>query len=428
MFKKIIATFVFSSIVLSTSAIYAATPLVWTSVEVRETKEKINEKPKEINNSNDSLLTLLATLNQQSQQQLTMLMASLQQSKSSSNDIALKAMQQQQEQFIHVLTKMQDQQQQNTIKLLALIMQNKQDPPPLLKPLRLDELAIPETPLKSEPTLLSITDQAPEPFVPYERKRLAPPDDIEQGILSPQGHIAEAIQDAALEGYYQNSMAAFDYAETALYKIYCKEGYLTLIKLQPGETLQSINGGDSERWTVDVTKSGAQEQILLKPKRSGIDTNFIIVTDKHTYQLQAHSTSWYNPIVSWGYPQETKNRMFLNEKKQRDEKNERELLAVQNPSQLNFNYKIQTRGNGSDWQPRAVFDDGKKVYIQMSEAMKNTEAPALVLKDRKNTIIVNYRINNGYYIIDRLFKEAELRLGSKNYVRIKRTNDLPSEE
>ena len=272
--------------------------------------------------------------------------------------------------------------------------------------------------------VLSISE--PEPI--RERKRVAPADEAEVS-KKPSDFIAEAVQDAAFEGYYQNSMAVFDYTPTALYKIYTKEGYLTVIRLQPGETVISINGGDTTRWIVDHTSSGNQAQVLLKPARSGLDTNFVIVTDKHTYQIQAKSTNWYNPIVSWNYPQEVKAMLQRTERKQAKDENETIGLSVHNPDSLNFGYKIKTRGRVGNWKPSTVFDDGKKVYIKMTAAMINGEAPALVLKDENGkTAIVNYRMKNGYYIVDRLFNQAELRLGTKDYVRITRNKTTRTEE
>jgi len=61
-----------------------------------------------------------------------------------------------------------------------------------------------------------------------------------------------------------------------------------------------------------------------------------------------------------------------------------------------------------------VFDDGLKTYLKMPETMVADEAPVLFIKDGKKLLLVNYRVKNGYYIVDRLFKEAVLRVGKKN--------------
>jgi len=54
------------------------------------------------------------------------------------------------------------------------------------------------------------------------------------------------------------------------------------------------------------------------------------------------------------------------------------------------------------------------------------EAPPLFLVDAKGTAnLVNYRVQGRYYVVDRLFDTAELRLGLKHQdvVRVSRTSE-----
>ena len=69
-------------------------------------------------------------------------------------------------------------------------------------------------------------------------------------------------------------------------------------------------------------------------------------------------------------------------------------------------------------RPVRVFDDGKKTYIQISQAARNREAPVLVVigPDGKQEM-VNYRVKDDMYIVDRLFERAELILGSGKKAR-----------
>jgi type IV secretion system protein VirB9 len=67
-----------------------------------------------------------------------------------------------------------------------------------------------------------------------------------------------------------------------------------------------------------------------------------------------------------------------------------------------------------------VFDDGLKTYIQMADGMKAGEAPALFIKDDGQVNLVNYRVKDNYYVVDRIFNQAELRNGVKETVVITR--------
>lgn len=76
-----------------------------------------------------------------------------------------------------------------------------------------------------------------------------------------------------------------------------------------------------------------------------------------------------------------------------------------------------------------IFDDTNKVYIQFPERLDQGDAPPLfVVGSNGENQLVNYRVNGSYYIVDRLFAAAELRLGTKpqQVVRITRTDGRPS--
>ena len=88
---------------------------------------------------------------------------------------------------------------------------------------------------------------------------------------------------------------------------------------------------------------------------------------------------------------------------------------------LRFRYEIT--GDDPPWRPVRVFDDQRKVYIQFPSGLVQGEAPPLfVVGQDGDAELVNYRVRGTYYIVDRLFAAAELRLGEKpqQIVRISR--------
>lgn len=78
----------------------------------------------------------------------------------------------------------------------------------------------------------------------------------------------------------------------------------------------------------------------------------------------------------------------------------------------------------------ALFDDGAKVYIEFPSGIGQGEMPPLfVIGGSGNSELVNYRARQNYYVVDRLFAAAELRLGDKDTqkrVRIVRTDGRPA--
>ena len=71
-----------------------------------------------------------------------------------------------------------------------------------------------------------------------------------------------------------------------------------------------------------------------------------------------------------------------------------------------------------------ALDDGRQTIIEFPASVSVGEAPPLfVVGDRGDVQLVNYRVAGRFYVVDRLFNAAELRLGAKKQavVRISRT-------
>ena len=89
---------------------------------------------------------------------------------------------------------------------------------------------------------------------------------------------------------------------------------------------------------------------------------------------------------------------------------------------LHFNYAIS--GDRPGWRPLRAFDDGERTYVEFPPSLDQGDAPPLfVTSPDGEAELVNYRVRGRYYIVDRLFDRAELRLGEKKQVivRISRT-------
>ena len=92
---------------------------------------------------------------------------------------------------------------------------------------------------------------------------------------------------------------------------------------------------------------------------------------------------------------------------------------------IRFRYAIS--GSNPPWKPLRAFDDGEKVYIQFPAGIAQGELPPLfVIGAQGDGQLVNYRFRSPYYIVDRLFGAAELRLGADkgDVVRIERTDGI----
>lgn len=232
-----------------------------------------------------------------------------------------------------------------------------------------------------------------------------------------------ATREPARQGFV-NAVQVFPYAEGLVFQVYTAPGRITDIALQPGEALVAVASGDTVRWVIGDTTSGAGAQrrthILVKPFSAGLTTNLVITTDRRSYHLTLASTTvTAMSALSWSYPQDALIALQRSAAQAAAAEPVADGLVI---DQLRFDYAIS--GDKPTWRPLRAFDDGRQTFIEFPATLGVGEAPPLFLVDRKGEAqLVNYRLRGRYYVVDRLFEIAELRLGGKqqDVVRIRRT-------
>lgn len=258
---------------------------------------------------------------------------------------------------------------------------------------------------------------------PRGRHRVAHLGDRED---SPLSRIAAMNRAATLnpEGAaFINAVEVVPFSEGAIFQLYTTPERISDIMLQPGEVLGSVASGDTTRWIIGDTSSGSgadkRAHVLVKPFAAGLSTNLLITTDRRSYHVNLKS----NPRIataglSWTYPQDALIAL-------KGPSAPRSFATVSGigaaPDRLNFNYGIS--GDRPRWRPIRAFDDGEKSYIEFPPTIETDEAPPLFLIKGKDAQLVNYRMQGRFYVVDRLFEAAELRLGTRHatIVRIQRT-------
>lgn len=289
------------------------------------------------------------------------------------------------------------------------------------------------------PALMSVDPAAPVTVVELPKILPLPGqlkpingEDPEPESADPTERVLDANEQARVQPSrdgYINAVQVYPFALGALYQVYSAPGQVTDIALQPGEVLVGtgpVAGGDTVRWIIGDTESGSgatrQVHILVKPTRPELLTNLVINTDRRTYLLELNSTeTTYMAQVSWQYPED---QLIALHRQNAEAEAQMPVASGVQLDELNFRYAIE--GDRAPWRPLRAFDDGKKVYIEFPSGIAQGEMPPLfVIGAAGGTDLVNYRVRQNYYIIDRLFAAAELRLGdgaSQKVVRIVRTD------
>jgi type IV secretion system protein VirB9 len=218
---------------------------------------------------------------------------------------------------------------------------------------------------------------------------------------------------------FLNAIQYYDYAPGVVYTAVTCPGYVTTIALRPGERLITAAAGDTTRWLVQSVESGSgqseQTLLLVKPRKGGLQTNLLITTDQRVYSLDLTSTdsNTYHTMIAWNYPYGDLV-MIRDQLVERQAVAQATIASGMDLSKANFNYLILRQKHSSTpaWCPLRAFDDGQKTYIQFPPKVTVTEAPPLFVLGRNGDAqLVNYRVKGDWYIVDRLFDKAELRIG-----------------
>jgi len=242
---------------------------------------------------------------------------------------------------------------------------------------------------------------------------------------------AEANTQRASDTISVKGKMLFTWQDGGIYELQTATFHETAIELQPGEVLTGRDlptAGDTARWTIAATRTGMppSESIVLivKPLEADLETNMTITTNRRLYSVILKSNErTYMPLVAWLYPQDEAVAQQQQVVHAQAVEAESEALAV-DPDRLNFNCAIS--GSKVAWAPLRVYDDGAKTYLQMSPDMGAVEAPALFVMEKNDPLLVNYRVKHSFYIVDRLFDRAQLRVGAKSAVDIRCTRPIAS--
>ena len=273
-------------------------------------------------------------------------------------------------------------------------------------------------------TRISVAQAAPSGSRrrPASTSRAAPPaPPLARVEIANRSAVREPLRD-----FYVGAVQIYPWLEGTLYRLYTAPGQVSDIALQAGESLISVAAGDTARWVMGDTMSGAgsgrRTHVLVKPSAAGLSTNLVIATDRRVYhvELQSHAKAAMASI-SWTYPDDA----LLALKSAAAPVPDSAVAANVAVEALNFDYRIE--GDNPPWRPVRAFDDGHQLFIEFPPTLAQGEAPPLFVRGDDGTAeLVNYRIRGRYYVVDRLFAAAELRLGGKRQQIVRIVRDGPA--
>lgn len=259
---------------------------------------------------------------------------------------------------------------------------------------------------------------------------------------------------------YKAGLVTFAYG-SGIPTVVCALLELTDLAFEKGESILSVQLGDSVRWNIESAISGSAndsvEHLIVKPLEAGLKTSMLITTDRRTYHIRLKSTEAdFMPAVVFSYPNSLKlpskkhygddsylqytsnydsnedhndcsetNSSLKNYSSVQNvsyEGNSRPALnvaATYNDSTQRRNYNYSVDGD-SKIIPQNVYDDGKRTFIAMNNPINSSYLPVLQEissesflffgEDKTNTINFTYFDNT--FVVDGIY--SHLRLISKN--------------
>ena len=259
---------------------------------------------------------------------------------------------------------------------------------------------------------------------------------------------------------YKAGLVTFAYG-SGIPTVVCALLELTDLAFEKGESILSVQLGDSVRWNIESAISGSAndsvEHLIVKPLEAGLKTSMLITTDRRTYHIRLKSTEAdFMPAVVFSYPnslklpskkhygddsylQYTSNYVSNEDHNDNSETNSslKNYSSVQNVSyegnsrpalnvaatyndstqRRNYNYSVD---GDSKIIPQNVYDDGKRTFIVMNNPINSSYLPVLQEissesflffgEDKTNTINFTYFDNT--FVVDGIY--SHLRLISKN--------------
>jgi len=221
---------------------------------------------------------------------------------------------------------------------------------------------------------------------------------------------------------FASAATVMPFVENAVVQVYAAPERVTDIQLQAGESLVAVASGDTARWVIGDTQSGSgtgkKVHVLAKPVAAGLATNLIITTDRRTYHIALTSGSGaYVTSLSWIYPQDA---LLALKPASAGEAAASPPAVSSTPDVERFHFDYAISGDRPAWRPLRAFDDGQQSFIEFPPTLPMGEAPPLFLIGARGEVeLVNYRVRGRFYIVDRIFDAAELRLGTKHQIVVR---------
>ena len=230
------------------------------------------------------------------------------------------------------------------------------------------------------------------------------------------------MQTVYASGFIKNNKQ-YEYVNDRDNVVECDVQQLCDISLIQNDVFQSWIMTDGKVWSdsaqtkTSYTDGDGVQHIIIQATATKLDNPVILVGTNYQYKFNLKATTKKHATNSYVFIAKT-------------DKDFNKTNAVID-SGLTFDFKDKkldyiyyTKGDiDSNFMPKAIFNDGKKTYIRMSDDVEDSDLPTLFSFNNSNALeqLNNARYRKPYFVIDGMVKRIAIISGSvdnDNQIRI----------
>lgn len=203
----------------------------------------------------------------------------------------------------------------------------------------------------------------------------------------------------------ESRIKIINYTPNTVFKFVGHYEYQSIIEFGADEEIDTITMGTPTPWQIVPTGN----RIFIKPVEEQATTNMTVITNKRMYFFEMHAEEAVSVndeslsfVVKFVYPEQFQYGGVTSV-------GDQVKPDPTQPEKYNYDYSIS--GNAKNIEPTQVFDDGEFTFFKFKDV--NAEIPAIFMVNRDGSeALVNFRVNGGYIIVERVADRFTLRRGS----------------
>jgi len=208
--------------------------------------------------------------------------------------------------------------------------------------------------------------------------------------------------DTGESGYHDGRVKYFTYEEDEVYRIGVHFGFVTSIRFEKGEHVESVQVGDGVSYKIEPLKRGDLLSIVPLEDERRVPTNMIVTTRGrggmrlYVFDIDAgHAALGTNTTYLYRFHYPTPPPDATKDIAQADGAADVVAVAQASGRDLNFSY----RADGDDLMtPDMMFDDGQKTYLRF-KALSPVPAVFAVAEDRSEASVNTSVLPDGTLVV-----------------------------